>query len=64
MIIGAHLSASKGYTHMLEEALSIGANTFQFFTRNPRVFSQKGGGKQFRQNSCARAVYAQLLFRK
>lgn len=36
MIIGAHLSASKGYTHMLREALSIGANTFQFFTRNPR----------------------------
>ncbi len=36
MVIGAHLSASKGYTHMLEEALSIGANTFQFFTRNPR----------------------------
>ena len=36
MIIGAHLSASKGYTHMLEEAISIGANTFQFFTRNPR----------------------------
>lgn len=36
MIIGAHLSASKGYTNMLREALSIGANTFQFFTRNPR----------------------------
>lgn len=36
MIIGAHLSASKGYTHMLDEAVSIGANTFQFFTRNPR----------------------------
>ena len=36
MIIGAHLSASKGYRHMLDEALSIGANTFQFFTRNPR----------------------------
>ncbi len=34
--IGAHLSASKGYTHMYNEALSIGANTFQFFTRNPR----------------------------
>ena len=34
--IGAHLSASKGYEHMLETALSIGANTFQFFTRNPR----------------------------
>lgn len=36
MRIGAHLSASKGYAHMLKEALSIGANTFQFFTRNPR----------------------------
>lgn len=36
MRIGAHLSASKGYTHMLKEALSIGADTFQFFTRNPR----------------------------
>lgn len=36
MVIGAHLSASKGYTHMLKEAMSIGANTFQFFTRNPR----------------------------
>ena len=34
--IGAHLSASKGYTHMAKEAIAIGANTFQFFTRNPR----------------------------
>ena len=34
--IGCHLSASKGYLHMGEEAVSIGANTFQFFTRNPR----------------------------
>ncbi|MBQ8541787.1 MAG: deoxyribonuclease IV [Clostridia bacterium] len=34
--IGAHLSASKGYTHMYDEAISIGGNTFQFFTRNPR----------------------------
>ena len=34
--IGAHLSATKGYEHMLDTALSIGANTFQFFTRNPR----------------------------
>jgi len=34
--IGAHLSASKGFMHMGKEALSIGANTFQFFTRNPR----------------------------
>lgn len=34
--IGCHLSVSKGFKHMGEEALSIGANTFQFFTRNPR----------------------------
>ncbi|NCA98981.1 MAG: deoxyribonuclease IV [Clostridia bacterium] len=34
--IGCHLSIAKGYTHMGEEALSIDANTFQFFTRNPR----------------------------
>jgi len=34
--IGCHLSASKGYAHMGQEAISIGANTFQFFTRNPR----------------------------
>jgi len=36
MIIGSHLSASKGYLHMGKEALMIGGNTFQFFTRNPR----------------------------
>ena len=34
--IGCHLSSSKGFTHMLKEAISIEANTFQFFTRNPR----------------------------
>ena len=34
--IGCHLSASKGYAHMAKEAISIGGNTFQFFTRNPR----------------------------
>ena len=34
--IGCHLSASKGFAHMGKEALSIDANTFQFFTRNPR----------------------------
>lgn len=41
MKIGCHLSASKGYTHMAKEAISIGANTFQFFTRNPRGGSAK-----------------------
>lgn len=34
--IGCHLSASKGFKNMGETALSIGANTFAFFTRNPR----------------------------
>ncbi len=36
MKIGCHLSASKGYLNMAKEAKSIGANVFQFFTRNPR----------------------------
>ena len=34
--IGCHLSASAGFMHMGQEILSIGGNTFQFFTRNPR----------------------------
>ena len=34
--IGNHLSASKGYLAMGEEAVSLGANVFAFFTRNPR----------------------------
>ncbi|WP_165044449.1 MULTISPECIES: deoxyribonuclease IV [unclassified Adlercreutzia] len=34
--IGCHLSSAKGYARMAKDAASIGANTFQFFTRNPR----------------------------
>nr|WP_300094263.1 deoxyribonuclease IV [Sedimentibacter sp.] len=34
--IGCHLSVSGGYEAMGKDALKIGANTFQFFTRNPR----------------------------
>ncbi|QXM05627.1 deoxyribonuclease IV [Crassaminicella indica] len=34
--IGCHLSISKGFYKAVKEALSINANTFQFFTRNPR----------------------------
>ncbi len=34
--IGCHLSSSKGFLHMGKEASSIGADTFAFFTRNPR----------------------------
>ena len=36
MKIGCHLSAAKGYLAMGRQAAEIGANTFQFFTRNPR----------------------------
>lgn len=36
LTIGCHLSASKGYEAMGKDALKIVANTFQFFTRNPR----------------------------
>ena len=36
MHIGCHLSSSGGFLAMGETALSIGADTFQFFTRNPR----------------------------
>ncbi len=42
--IGCHLSTAKGYYRMGKEALSINANTFQFFTRNPR------GGKAKKVN--------------
>lgn len=33
---GCHLSISKGFVNILQEALSIDADTFQFFTRNPQ----------------------------
>jgi deoxyribonuclease-4 len=36
LTIGCHLSSSKGYLAMGKEAVNINANTFQFFTRNPR----------------------------
>ena len=34
--IGCHLSSAKGFLAMGKTAAEIGANTFQFFTRNPR----------------------------
>lgn len=34
--IGCHLSVSKGFEFMGKQALELGGNTFQFFTRNPR----------------------------
>ena len=39
--IGCHLSCSNGYLAMGRQALALGADTFQFFTRNPRGGSVK-----------------------
>lgn len=41
LIIGCHLSSSKGFLSMGKTAVDIGANTFQFFTRNPRGSTAK-----------------------
>ena len=52
--IGCHLSSSKGFFAMAQTAESIGANTFQFFTRNPRG----GAAKEWQQED----VDAMLAF--
>ena len=54
LYVGCHLSASAGNLEMVKTARSIGANTFAFFTRNPR------GSKAKEQDpvDCARAVEA------
>ena len=49
---GCHLSATKGNTAMVKTALSIGANTFAFFTRNPRGSKAKEADPA----DCARAA--------
>lgn len=36
LVIGSHLSVSKGFDGIAKDAIQIGANTFQFFTRNPQ----------------------------
>ena len=41
LTIGCHLSDRDGYLGMAKAAVSIDANTFQFFTRNPRGGAQK-----------------------
>ena len=46
LTIGCHLSTSKGYTAMGKAALSIGATTFAFFTRNPRGGSARAIDEQ------------------
>jgi deoxyribonuclease-4 len=41
MLFGAHISISKGYYNAVTQAVSIGANTLQFFSRNPRGSAAK-----------------------
>lgn len=50
--IGCHLSASRGFTAMVETAMSIDANTFAYFTRNPRGSK----AKQENPNDAASAI--------
>ncbi|EOT25521.1 apurinic endonuclease (APN1) [Eubacterium sp. 14-2] len=52
--IGCHLSSSRGFLAMGKEAVKIGANTFQFFTRNPR------GGKARERNPEDIAAYLEF----
>jgi len=49
--IGCHLSIAHGYAQMALDAVSIGANTFQFFIRNPR-----GAGSKIIEKSDALAM--------
>ena len=62
--IGCHLSCANGYLAMGQTALAIGANTFQFFTRNPRGGQAKAFDKEdaasFRQLA-AKHRFAPLL---
>ncbi len=62
--IGCHLSSSKGFYNMGIQALSLNADTFQFFTRNPRGGSAKAIDKEdadrliglMRENNFARIL--------
>ena len=53
MHIGCHLSIAKGFESAVKEAISIGANTFQFFTRNPRGGSARAADPQDYEKAAA-----------
>ncbi len=55
LYVGCHLSASAGNTAMIKTALSIDANTFAFFTRNPR------GSRAKKEDPADAASAVQLL---
>ncbi len=52
--LGCHLSSSKGFAAMGKTALAMGADTFQFFTRNPR------GGKAKELDEADAAAFVQM----
>jgi len=54
LYLGCHLSSTKGFAAMGKTAQAIGANTFQFFTRNPR------GGKAKELDIADAAALAQM----
>ncbi|MEG3072914.1 MAG: deoxyribonuclease IV [Ruthenibacterium sp.] len=54
LTIGSHISSAGGYAAMGKQACKLGANTFAFFTRNPR------GGKAKAQNPQDVAAYLKL----
>ena len=60
MKVGCHLSSSGGYLAMAQTAVSIGANVFQFFTRNPRGGAAKPIDKNdvaaFREYAAANGI--------
>ena len=71
---GCHLSSAKGFEAMGKNALKLGADTFAFFTRNPRGGNAKaidhrrcgqvsgtGGEASFWKDCCPRALYTEPL---
>jgi len=52
LYVGCHLSASNGNVAMIRTAQSIGANTFAFFTRNPRGSK----AKELSETDCKQAM--------
>ena len=50
LVIGPHISISKGFAKAAQTAVDIGANTFQFFSRNPRG----GNAKAFDEKDIAK----------
>lgn len=51
--VGCHLSSTGGYAAMVKKALSLGANTFAYFTRNPRGSKAKAEDPEDAARACS-----------